>query len=332
MEHNWGVSVIVCCHNSAMRLPATLNAIFGLRRGTFPLEVIVVDNASTDDTSKTALELAGQKKVGYLRVVREKRPGLSYARRAGIVEAQYEVLLFCDDDNQLCEEYAVRAFSLFRSNPEIGAVGGIGRELLEGQAPEWWPMFSRSYAVGPQADKSGPVRTSRGYVYGAGMCVRKAVMMKLMRHNFEPLLKDRSGRELTSGGDVEICFLIRAMGYEIWYDENLKFDHVVDKSRLTWSYYLDLKRGINRSFPVGFSFRLFNRLDDVSVLDFTLNYVRTVRSMVRLYFVKGENQFRIQVNRLIAKSSLKYLVLRPFLMIRTFGKVKRIVTVLRAGN
>jgi glycosyltransferase involved in cell wall biosynthesis len=332
MEHNWGVSVIVCCHNSAHKLPATLNAVFELKRGPFPIEVIVVDNNSSDDTAETALECARRHRVDYLRVICEKEPGLSYARRAGIVAAQYEVLIFCDDDNHLCEGYAMRAFSLFASNPEIGAIGGIGTGLLEGQTPPWWSMYSKSYALGPQADKNGPVRASRGYVYGAGMCVRKSIMMRLMGYNFEPLLKDRSGRELTSGGDVEICFLIRAMGYEIWYDEDLKFDHIIDKSRLTWSYYLGLKRGISRSFPVAFSFRLFNRLNDVSAIDFALHYLRAIRSMLKLYFAKGDNQYRIQINRLVAKSSLEYLVLRPFLMIRTFGRVKKIVTVLRAGN
>src|SRR5690606_4739051 len=248
---------------------------------------------------------------------------------AGILAAKYEVIIFCDDDNLLCEDYAIRAYSLFISNPRIGAIGGMGRELLEGPAPAWWPMFSKSYAVGPQGDSSGPVGKARGYVYGAGMCARRSVLRKIINFNFEPLLKDRSGRDLTSGGDVEICFLILAMDYEIWYDECLKFDHVIDESRLTWEYYLRLKRGISSSFPVAFSFRLFRRHKDVGARDFVIHYLRMLRSMLRRYFDKGKDPYKEEVNRLVAKSSLGYLVLRPFLLIRTFCKVREMVMALR---
>jgi glycosyltransferase involved in cell wall biosynthesis len=300
-----------------------------LKRSPFPIEVIVVDNNSSDKTAELALEWAERRNVSYLRVISEKQQGLSFARRAGVSAAQYEVIIFCDDDKILCEEYATRACSLFMSNPRIGVIGGLGKELLEGQRPVWWPMFSKSYAVGPQGDESGPVKATRGYVYGAGMCVRKSLMMSLIGYNFEPLLKDRDGQELSSGGDVEICFLIQAMGYEIWYDEHLKFDHVIDQRRLTWEYYLKLKQGISRSFPAGFSFRLFRRRHDVSVIDFITHYLRMLRSMLRRYFSKDENQYSAEVNKLVAGSALRYLILHPILMIKTFGRIRQIVRVLR---
>lgn len=328
MVYDWGVSIVVCCHNSSGKLPGTLDALFRLKRQSFPIEVIIVDNNSKDDTAGTAERHARECGVEYLRIVREEHPGLSFARRAGVLAAAYEVIIFCDDDNHLCDEYAVVASSIFLKNPKVGVIGGLGREKLGIEPPEWWPMFSKSYAVGLQGDSPGPVKISRGYVYGAGMCVRKSVMMKLFSHNFPPLLKDRKGGELSSGGDVEMCFLVRAMGYEVWFDDRLCFEHAVDKNRLTWEHYLRLKKGITQSFPVTFSFRLFNRHTNVSNRLFLTQYLRSIRSMVRLYYGRESNPYKAEVNKLVARCSLFFLVLRPFLMARTHNRIKKIVAIL----
>ncbi|PYU17577.1 MAG: hypothetical protein DMG32_27740 [Acidobacteria bacterium] len=77
-----GLSVILCCHNSASRLPATLGHLTGQRSGgRFPWEVILVDNASSDATGRLAQELWPQDAPAPLRVVHEARLGLAYARR-----------------------------------------------------------------------------------------------------------------------------------------------------------------------------------------------------------------------------------------------------------
>ena len=153
-------------------------------------------------------------------------------------------------------------------------------------------------------------------------------MMRLFSHNFAPLLKDRKGKELSSGGDVEICHLLKAMGYEIWYDDQLRFDHIIDSNRLTWDYYIRLKKGINRSFPVTFALRLCNRWRHVSGWFFLVYYLRTIRSMIKVYFHSERNRYKAEVNRLIARSSLSFLILRPWLMIRTFVTVRKTISVL----
>ena len=47
-----GVSIVICCHNSAKLLPRTLEHLRAQEvDSTIPWEVIVVDNASTDNTA-----------------------------------------------------------------------------------------------------------------------------------------------------------------------------------------------------------------------------------------------------------------------------------------
>jgi glycosyltransferase involved in cell wall biosynthesis len=53
-----GVSIIICCHNSAKLLPQTLAHLKAQKNeANVAWEVIVVDNASTDETSRVSLSL-----------------------------------------------------------------------------------------------------------------------------------------------------------------------------------------------------------------------------------------------------------------------------------
>src|SRR5438874_1022703 len=98
-----GISVIICCYNSSARLPKTLEY---LASQEVPLniywEVIIVNNNSSDDTVIVAQkEWAKYKLRVPFKVVDENVAGTIHARKRGIAEASYELLLFCDDDNWL---------------------------------------------------------------------------------------------------------------------------------------------------------------------------------------------------------------------------------------
>jgi glycosyltransferase involved in cell wall biosynthesis len=85
-------------------------------------EIIVVDNASTDNTGQVASlnwSKYGLAEVGF-KVVKELKAGLSYARHKGINEAAFEYLIFCDDDNWLSENYIETAYNIISENAKIG--------------------------------------------------------------------------------------------------------------------------------------------------------------------------------------------------------------------
>src|SRR5688572_4707126 len=102
-----GCSIIICCHNSSKKLPHTLMGIATQNVSNLVCELILVDNNSTDDTAAIASEIWRQ--LGHpfpLMIANENRPGLIYARKAGINLASNEIILFCDDDNWLPQDYA----------------------------------------------------------------------------------------------------------------------------------------------------------------------------------------------------------------------------------
>lgn len=243
-----GVSVIVCCYNSAQRLPETLRhlALQRLPAG-FPWEVIVVDNASTDATAAVAsAEWSRHGSVADFKVVSQSLPGLVNARRMGIEAARYGYVLFCDDDNWLAEDYVQRAFSLMESNGEIGVLGGQCLPAADGSLPAWFYTYCGGYAVGTQSLTSGDV-SARGYVWGAGVVMRTSLLKKVYASGVRPLLTGRSGNDNGSGDDSEICKWYLMAGYRLWYDEKLCLHHYMPEHRIDKSYFERIESGFVES-------------------------------------------------------------------------------------
>jgi glycosyltransferase involved in cell wall biosynthesis len=232
-----GVSIILCCYNSAKRLPQTLEHLAAQKvDASLPLEVILVDNASTDNTVEVASKLWNGHRVHIpFKIVGEGKAGLSHARKKGIQEASYDVVIFCDDDNWLQPDYARIASRIMTENTRIGVMGGMGVPEFENDPPPWFKEMSKSYAVGPQGTGSGVVENG-GIVYGAGMVVRKQVLTDLFAEGVTSILSDRKGNDLVSGGDNEICFWYIFLGYQVYYCEDLQFRHFIPAARMTENY------------------------------------------------------------------------------------------------
>src|SRR5712691_9859692 len=245
----FGVSVIVCCHNSASRLPATLTHLAGQRyEGRFAWEVILVDNASSDGTARFARELWPHDAPASLRVVHEARLGLAYARRRGVSEANYEFLSFVDDDNWVCPNWVQLVWDLMMQHPEVGACGGFCVAKCELPPPAWFKSFSEMYAVGPREPKPGDVTRTRA-LWGAGLTLRKSALSELEQNGFRPWLVGRKATTLAGGDDAEMCYALRLAGWRLWYEPRLRLRHFLPAKRLEWCYVRRLARGSGFSTP-----------------------------------------------------------------------------------
>jgi len=244
-----GVSIIICCYNSEKVLPQTIQHLANQKvSNRIDWEIIIVDNNSIDNTAKVAADVWG--KTGSktpFDIVTQPIPGLSAAREKGVESSQYEYIIFVDDDNWLEENYVTNVYNIMEKNPDIGILGGVGIPVYEEEPPEWFIKYNVRYAVGKQSDRSGDISFKKGYVYGAGMVIRKSVWYYVKSLGFKNYVSDRSKNKLLSGGDNEICYIVRLVGYKIWYDESLKFKHFIPQKRLTYKYFLEHKEGKHRS-------------------------------------------------------------------------------------
>jgi len=243
-----GVSIVICCHNSERRLPETLSHLITQQVDrNVKWEVVVVDNASTDSTSLIAESLWPGDAPAPLKVIHERNLGLSYARYRGIQETRYEIVSFIDDDNWVCPEWVQIVSEIMCRKPDVGACGGRNDAVCETDPPWWFGNYGQNYAVGFQAEITGDITFSRGYLWGAGLNIRKSAWRHLESIGFKSLLVDRQGGTLSSGGDSEICFALRLAGWRLWYDERLKLQHYIPSDRLNWEYLRRLYRGFGAS-------------------------------------------------------------------------------------
>ena len=104
------VSVVVPTYNRAEALPDTIDSV--LAQTHEELELLVVDDASTDDT-REVVESYDDPRVEYLR--HEENRGGSAARNTGIEAAEGEYVAFLDSDDEWLPEKLERQLSLLRS-------------------------------------------------------------------------------------------------------------------------------------------------------------------------------------------------------------------------
>jgi hypothetical protein len=117
------VTVIVPVYNGAMFLRAAIENILG--QGYPSIEIIVVDDGSTDDIDGAVASVASD-----LRFFKQSNAGAAAARNRGIRDASGEFIAFLDVDD-LWPEGNLRVFVEFmRGHPDIDVVHGYG-QLME---------------------------------------------------------------------------------------------------------------------------------------------------------------------------------------------------------
>jgi glycosyltransferase involved in cell wall biosynthesis len=106
------ISIIVPTRNRSALLPTTLRS--AMRQRDVNLEIIVVDDASTDDTLGVVAALGDER----IRVIRhETRQGVSRARNLGAAEARADWLAFLDDDDLWAPEKLAQQLGAARQGP-----------------------------------------------------------------------------------------------------------------------------------------------------------------------------------------------------------------------
>jgi glycosyltransferase involved in cell wall biosynthesis len=235
-----GVSVVLCCLNSAEVITPTIQA---LARQQIPkdlaYEVVLVDNNCTDATVALA-RAQWDHPWAELRVVEEKTPGVGHARKTGIEAARYDIIQFVDHDNILLPTWIARVCDIYRRDSRIGMVGGYNEPLIRGAKPAWFDNFQHVYACGPRSDRSGFIRKR---LFGAGVSYRSKALASAFPSALPLFLVGRTGNKLLGGEDAEITFRCLLSGWTFYYDTSLVLKHHLLENRMKWRYVCEARRG-----------------------------------------------------------------------------------------
>lgn len=113
------LSFVIPAYNEERRIGGCLETIVReLRRSGKEAEIIVVNNASTDDTRRVAESIPG------VRVVDELRRGVVRARQRGLMEAKGELIAHIDADCELLPGWLDVVLAEFEKNPKLVCLSG----------------------------------------------------------------------------------------------------------------------------------------------------------------------------------------------------------------
>jgi glycosyltransferase involved in cell wall biosynthesis len=147
-DQNPLVSVVVPAYNRATLIGIALESVW--MQTYRPIELIVVDDGSVDDTHERVLEwttLHDGKMDFSIRYLHQENQGANAARNLGIRYSQGEFVAFIDSDDRWLPDKLEKQIPLFFNDPEIGGVYcGLGWIDLDNG--EYLPDECRSYLEG----------------------------------------------------------------------------------------------------------------------------------------------------------------------------------------
>jgi GT2 family glycosyltransferase len=218
------VTVAVCTRDRTSDLALCLDALSCL---DYPyLDILVVDNAPTDDATKELV----QTKYPHVRYVCEPRPGLDWARNRAIIEAKGEIIAYTDDDVVVDAGWVKALARVFAENPEVMAVTGLVVPYeLETEAQvlfEHYGGFGRGferkwYRVYPDSKMPWQWLGTGQFGTGANMAYRRRVFDEI--GYFDPALD--VGTVTNGGGDLEMFFRVLKEGHTLVYEPRALVRH-----------------------------------------------------------------------------------------------------------
>lgn len=116
------VSTIIPVHNRPAAIREAVDSV--LRQTYRPVEVVIVDDGSTDDTGRVCQSLADAQ-PSTVRYVRRENGGPGQARNTGLAQAQGEFIQYLDSDDLLVPEKFACQVEMLRKNTHCGVCYGI---------------------------------------------------------------------------------------------------------------------------------------------------------------------------------------------------------------
>ncbi|MFA6240244.1 MAG: glycosyltransferase family A protein [Candidatus Hydrogenedentales bacterium] len=215
------ISVIVCTYNRAALLYRAVESLFHLNTANaFVHEIVVIDDASTDDTPAILKGLQART-TAPLRVARATGAGIAAARNCGVLEAKGDFVAFFDDDQLADPNWLLE---LWQTRLATGAACVGGARVLDLPAHERaaMPSIIRLY-LGEIPIEKAPRPCGRADLLCTGtVLIERPVFARV--GGFD--------ESLTEGGeDTEFFMRVRAAGLQTWYTPRSLARHIIPSYR-----------------------------------------------------------------------------------------------------
>jgi GT2 family glycosyltransferase len=204
--------------------------------GKFDYEVLVVDNASTDDTASVvdAFRSTTQHRVEY---VHESRKGIAFARNRGVRTAAGEWIAFFDDDQLADAQWLWELWSFADSRKVLGVGGSVVLKLPDDCKRTLHPFIRM--LLGEALYGSEPFPYSHRCTFGTGNLMLHRVLFEQVGMFDEQFT--------TRAEDTDLFCRIHAENIQTWYVPTAIVQHITPYERLQINYLERLARHMGTS-------------------------------------------------------------------------------------
>ncbi len=227
------ISAIICTHNRDRYLGAAIDSL--LNQDSDNYEILVIDNASTDNTRQIVESKLGN---SHLKYFYEPELGLSVARNRGAKEASAPILAYLDDDAEASPQWLRIITQAFQDNDDLAIAGGKVTLLLpEGKTLPKWISESMTASLGAydlgseMVNIDNPNLTPRGLNYA----IRKTFLDAI--GGFDPNL-GRVGKNLLSNEELFMTELALKKQWQVAYLPEALAAHNVASERLKPGWFI----------------------------------------------------------------------------------------------
>jgi len=215
------------------------------------IEVIIVDNASSDDTSKLVIDSISKFQLNA-RLLYEPHPGKINAFIRGVYEAKGELISVIDDDNFIEPQFIKNTLEMFEKYPNVGMVGSSNEIKTEKAVPRWFEWVKAKYACDKpyfggdkRIQEDNIIIGKRASVAGSGSTFLAEPLKLSLSEGYIFFNDTQRGRKMSMAcEDFELCWLIYSLGYDFAYNPSIRLRHAIDPSRLNLKYLLTLCKAI----------------------------------------------------------------------------------------
>ncbi len=228
------ISAVICTYNRAAYLRQALRSLAGQTLPVDQYEVVVIDNACTDDTAAVIEEF--RRLMPNLVHSHETQLGLSYARNRGALVARGEYIAYLDDDARAEPQWLHAVLEAFQAiQPSPMAIAGPVHLDWSGCVPDWLPERYWSLYTFVDHGREGRFLRDHEHLVGANMAFCRAILLSCGA--FDVALGRRGGL-LLSGEEAAVVKRLRQANLPIYYEPTALVWHAVppERHRRRWLF------------------------------------------------------------------------------------------------
>jgi glycosyltransferase involved in cell wall biosynthesis len=220
------MTVLMPTHNGGDTLERTLENLCLLEQPKGGWVLLIVNNASTDNTEKLIYSFRERLPIKY---IIEPKLGKNNALNTGIEHAEGDAIIFTDDDILADRQWLVEWRNGIDRYPECSIFGGSVEPYYEATPPTWLfkTDWERVLYAKTDPDPEGPI--SGGTIFGLNMAIRVEALASGVRFDGR-LLVGASG---LMGDEVDFVERLAAAGNARCFIPAARVRHIVQRSQVS---------------------------------------------------------------------------------------------------